>query len=152
MTADVHSKWDEARRILVVQAASDHSATLIFLQGIGTIPATFGPGGGWKEVVEYWAACLPWLKIVVPSAPQPRASWFDSKEGIEVARASLCGLIDEEAKANGTKRVFLSGFSQGGMLGLYAGLMRCAQSSGPGDCLGGKPDNIVTVETMCAVS
>ena len=121
--------FDEATRTLTVEAeGTPITAAVIFCQGIGTIPATFGPGGGWREVAEYWAASLPWVRFVLPSAPAPNASWFDGLDGLDAARRDLDAVIEREAARleGGAARVVLSGFSQGAMLSLFAGLLRYA--------------------------
>ena len=129
MDKKISSIYDESKRILTVEMVnSTPTATVIFLQGIGTIPETFQPGGGWKEVALYWVQQLPYIRVVLPSAPAPRASWFDNGAGLEKAKENLNILIENEAKRllGGSRRIVLSGFSQGAMLALYGGLQRYA--------------------------
>ncbi|KAL4236316.1 acyl-protein thioesterase [Mactra antiquata] len=118
-----------------VAAQARHSATLIFLHGLGDT------GQGWSEAFKQLK--LNHIKCVCPTAPVMPVtlnggfrmpSWFDirslhpdgpeDKEGIKAACEILKGLIDNEEK-NGISadKVFVGGFSQGGAVALYTALM-----------------------------
>jgi lysophospholipase-2 len=118
----------------VVPAAARHTATLIFMHGLGDT------GHSWASVLS--EIKLSHLKIVCPHAPEMPVtlnagfrmpSWFDlrtldpsgpeDEEGIKRARDTIRGLIEQEER-NGiqSNRVVLGGFSQGGALAFYTGL------------------------------
>lgn len=118
----------------VVAAQARHTATLIFLHGLGDT------GEGWSQMFRQLQ--LKNIKTVCPTAPiMPvtlnagfrMPSWFDIKslrqdekedeQGIKSAVNSLKELIDKEEK-NGisSNNIFVGGFSQGGAVSLYTAL------------------------------
>jgi len=119
---------------VVVSASGKHTATLIFLHGLGDT------GHGWASSL---ADVRPsHLKVVCPTAPVmpvtlnsgfQMPAWFDLKsldpsgpedeKGIEKSKAVVDKLIEDEIK-NGIapSRIVLGGFSQGGALALYTTL------------------------------
>ncbi|KAK3580973.1 hypothetical protein CHS0354_007001 [Potamilus streckersoni] len=116
---------------VVVAATARHTATLIFLHGLGDT------GHGWADLFR--SLKLSNLKCVCPTAPiQPvtlngrmrMPSWFDifdlspqgpeDEEGILNASNLLKNLIDEEIqKGISSERIVVGGFSQGGAVALY---------------------------------
>ncbi|XP_042216231.1 acyl-protein thioesterase 1-like isoform X2 [Homarus americanus] len=117
---------------VVVNATAKHTATIIFLHGLGDT------GHGWASAMA--AIGLPHIKFICPTAQVMPVtlnagfrmpSWFDLKsldvdgpedgDGIKKARDGIHHLIEEEVK-NGIphERIMLGGFSQGGALALYS--------------------------------
>lgn len=117
---------------VVISASAKHTATVIFLHGLGDT------GHGW--ITALGSIRLPYVKYVCPTAPTipvtlnsgfKMPSWFDlmtlepdgpeDEEGIKKAAQTVHELIELEEK-NGipSNRIFLGGFSQGGALALYS--------------------------------
>ncbi|KAM5348870.1 hypothetical protein ACJ41O_008693 [Fusarium nematophilum] len=128
---------------LVFPAASRHTATVIFVHGLGDT------GHGWASAVENWRRRqrLDEVKFILPHAPQIPISvnmgmrmpgWFDVKqlggnvdtlvrnedtEGIKLSQKYFHDLIQEEIDSGiPAERIVLGGFSQGGAMSLLAGL------------------------------
>ena len=116
---------------LVVAPREPHSATLIFLHGLGDT------GHGWRGALADLG--LPGLKVVLPTAAERRVTlnggmrmpaWFDihgltpdapqDKRGIAAAAGLLAGLVERELAAGvPAERVVIGGFSQGGAVALH---------------------------------
>ncbi|KAG8197323.1 hypothetical protein JTE90_013450 [Oedothorax gibbosus] len=123
---------------VVISAASKHTASVIFLHGLGDT------GHGWAA--GFQTNKLPHVKYICPTAPTQAVtlnggykmpSWFDLKslnadgpedeEGIKKASESVFRMIEEEEqKGIPSNRIVLGGFSQGGALAIYSAL-RCAK-------------------------
>ncbi|POR32667.1 Uncharacterized protein TPAR_07089 [Tolypocladium paradoxum] len=131
---------------LVFPAASRHTATVIFVHGLGDT------GAGWADAVEHWQRRhrLDEIKFVLPNAPVipitmnhgfQMPGWFDIKSlapaanalepkaqdedaaGMLQSRAYLHSLIQDEISAGiPADRIVLGGFSQGGAMSIFAGL------------------------------
>ncbi|CAH0546431.1 unnamed protein product [Brassicogethes aeneus] len=119
---------------VVIAASAKHTATLIFLHGLGDT------GQGWASAMG--AIRQPHVKVICPTAPTMPVtlnagfrmpSWFDLKtldesgpeddDGIRSATKQIHGLIENEIKAGiAANRIVLGGFSQGGALALYSAL------------------------------
>ncbi|KAI1304897.1 Acyl-protein thioesterase 1 [Halotydeus destructor] len=119
---------------VIVQAKETHTATVIFLHGLGD------SGHGWASTI---GSVVPsYVKVVCPTAPvQPvtlnggyaMPSWFDlvtlEIEGAEDANSIkkagelMTKFLDDEISKSGIKsnRILLGGFSQGGGLALHTG-------------------------------
>jgi len=121
---------------VVIEATSKHSATVIFLHGLGD------SGAGWRPVASVMAKQLPHVKWVLPNAPtrpislfrgMPAPAWFDirsismdpaleDEKGITAAVKTIETLIDQEIAAGiPSSRIVLGGFSQGGATSLFTG-------------------------------
>uniref|UniRef100_A0A914W765 palmitoyl-protein hydrolase n=1 Tax=Plectus sambesii TaxID=2011161 RepID=A0A914W765_9BILA len=118
---------------VVIPASGQHTATVIFLHGLGDT------GHGWSPVFQDMIR-EPHIKYICPHA-QTRAvtlnmgmkmpAWFDifgltiqSKEdekGIEESAVKIREMMDAEVK-NGipSDRIMIGGFSMGGALALYS--------------------------------
>ncbi|KAJ7167663.1 Phospholipase/carboxylesterase/thioesterase [Mycena filopes] len=121
---------------IVVPALTKHSATVIFVHGLGDT------GAGWKPVADMFRRDLPHVKWVLPHSPSMPVtanggmvmpSWFDifsfgfdSKEdepGMLKTRHALNQLITEEVdNCIPANRIVLGGFSQGAAMSLLTGL------------------------------
>lgn len=120
---------------VIVSASGKHTATLIFLHGLGDT------GHGWASTLA--DVRPPHVRIVCPTAPTipvtlnsgfQMPAWFDlmtldangpeDDAGIKKARGRIEGLIEEEINKNGIdpSRIIVGGFSQGGALAFYTGL------------------------------
>ncbi|XP_076462911.1 acyl-protein thioesterase 1-like [Babylonia areolata] len=115
----------------VVQPQKDHTATLIFLHGLGDT------GHGWATGLRMLK--LQHIKCVCPHAPikpvtlnagMKMPSWFDiygldmnspqDTDGIKEASHTLQQLVESEVKGGIPRdRIFIGGFSQGGAVALY---------------------------------
>jgi len=119
---------------VVVPAAGKHTATLIFLHGLGDT------GHGWAASLA--AIKPPHVKVICPTASRmpvslngglQMPSWFDLKSldpkdaedeaGIKAAKTRIESIIHSEVvQGIAPKRIVIGGFSQGGALALYTGL------------------------------
>jgi len=116
---------------VVVAPAGKHTASLIFLHGLGDT------GHGWASTI---ASIRPaHVKVICPTASKmpvtlnsgfSMPSWFDllsldpagkeDEAGIKAAHKLVEKLIEQEVKAGiPSERIMLGGFSQGGALALY---------------------------------
>ncbi|XP_022698963.1 acyl-protein thioesterase 1-like [Varroa jacobsoni] len=122
-----------ASRPVVIPASARHSATLIFLHGLGDT------GYGWSNQLS--RICPPYYKVICPHAPTIPVTlnsgmripaWFNilsleasgpqDEEGIRAATVNIQKMIkDEENAGISSDRIMLGGFSMGGALALYAG-------------------------------
>lgn len=119
---------------VIVPASSQHTATLIFLHGLGD------SGHGWApQISNIKPGCV---KLICPSANKMAVTlnsgvqmpaWFDLKSfnpngpedeaGVKAAAAYVNSLIEAEVEAGiPSARIILGGFSQGGALSLYTAL------------------------------
>ncbi|XP_065351103.1 acyl-protein thioesterase 1 [Cloeon dipterum] len=119
---------------VVIAASAKHTATVIFLHGLGDT------GHGWASGMA--AIRPPHVKVICPTAPTMPVtlnagfrmpSWFDlrsldadgpeDEEGIKNACNLVHKMIDEEVKEGiASERIVIGGFSQGGALALYSAL------------------------------
>ncbi|KAF9266263.1 Phospholipase/carboxylesterase [Marasmius fiardii PR-910] len=128
-----------ALQYLAVPAVRKHTATVIFVHGLGD------SGHGWKPVADMFASesSLAHVKWVLPHARHQRVtanfgmtmpSWFDigsfadfktgeDEEGMMKSVGDLTKIIDAEV-ASGLRpeRIIIGGFSQGAALSLLTGL------------------------------
>lgn len=128
------SRTDDMARTFTADPKGQHTATLIFLHGLGDT------GQGWCDNLR--SMNLDHLRIVCPTASTvpvtlnggfPMPSWFDifglgmdvkeDEAGIKAASDNLKLLIDEEVKRGiPVERIVVGGFSQGGAVALHATL------------------------------
>ncbi|XP_049777857.1 acyl-protein thioesterase 1 [Schistocerca cancellata] len=119
---------------VIIAATAKHTATVIFLHGLGDT------GHGWASGMG--AIRSSHVKVICPTAPTMPVtlnggfrmpSWFDlrtldangpeDEEGIKRATELVHGMIEQEVKAGiPSNRIVLGGFSQGGALALYSAL------------------------------
>jgi len=119
---------------VILQATSKHTASIIFLHGLGDT------GHGWAQAM---AQIRPsYMKVICPTAATmpvtlnagfQMPSWFDLKtldmygpedeDGIKKATTNVQQMIQSEISAGiPANRIIVGGFSQGGALALHAGL------------------------------
>ncbi|KAJ7693823.1 Phospholipase/carboxylesterase/thioesterase [Mycena rosella] len=123
-------------KFIAVPALSKHTATVIFVHGLGDT------GSGWKPVADMFKTSLPHVKWVLPHSPSMAVtanggmvmpSWFDilsfgfdseeDQPGMLKTAHSLNQLITAEVDAGiPAHRIVLGGFSQGGAMSLLTGL------------------------------
>ena len=122
-----------------IETAPDPDAAVIWMHGLGD------DGKGWSEVVP--ALGLPKalaIRFIFPHAPvmavtinngMRMRAWYDIRQtnlneradvaGVRRSQAHVDALLAREAQRGiAPRRTILGGFSQGGAIGLYAGL-RC---------------------------
>ncbi|XP_038057361.1 acyl-protein thioesterase 1-like [Patiria miniata] len=131
---------------VVVQASGPHTASLIFLHGLGDT------GHGWAAGFEDIGRStnLQHVKIICPTAPTIPVSlnmgmampaWFDirslrfddKQDEARILESSqlLNSLIEEEEKSGiPSNRIVIGGFSQGGAIALYTALTTERQLGG----------------------
>ncbi|KAI6781627.1 Acyl-protein thioesterase-like protein [Emericellopsis cladophorae] len=140
---------------LVLPATSRHTATVIFIHGLGDT------GHGWADAVEQMKRSrnrLDEVKFILPHAPTipitmnggfPMPGWFDIKAlgysvdslgaksvdedrpGILRSQEYFHGLIQEEINAGiPSERIILGGFSQGGAMSILSGLTASVKLGG----------------------
>ncbi|KAJ3487246.1 hypothetical protein NLI96_g3661 [Meripilus lineatus] len=128
---------DMALKFVSVAARAKHSATVIFVHGLGDT------GYGWAPIAEMFSRdpALAHVKWVLPHAPvmpvtanmgAQMPSWFDipsfdfkeeDEPGMLKSMRSLNELITTEVDSGiPAERVVLGGFSQGGAMSLLTGL------------------------------
>ncbi|KAJ7940296.1 Phospholipase/carboxylesterase/thioesterase [Mycena leptocephala] len=123
-------------KFIAVPALSKHTATIIFVHGLGDT------GGGWKPVADMFKREMPHVKWVLPHSPSMSVtanggmampSWFDilsfsfdsqeDQSGMLKTVHSLNQLITAEVDAGiPANRIVLGGFSQGAAMSLLTGL------------------------------
>ena len=116
--------------------AAAQSEAIVISHGLGDTAE------GWVDVAEQLASKLPYVKIILPTAPTqpvtmnggyPMPSWYDITgldirsneqcEGIFESRDTLRKLLAEEHSLGlPYSRMMVGGFSQGGALSLFVGL------------------------------
>ncbi|KAH6885340.1 Phospholipase/carboxylesterase/thioesterase [Thelonectria olida] len=128
---------------LVVPAAKQHTATVIFAHGLGDT------GHGWASAVENWRRRqrLDEVKFILPHAPRipitvnggmRMPGWFDvfalggdvntlvrqeDGDGIKLSQQYFHDLIQQEIDSGiPADRIVVGGFSQGGAMSLLSGL------------------------------
>ncbi|EKM79942.1 hypothetical protein AGABI1DRAFT_113186 [Agaricus bisporus var. burnettii JB137-S8] len=127
-----------ALRFLTIPALSKHSATVIFIHGLGDT------GHGWQPVADMIRKdpALAHVKWILPHSPtrpvtanlgMEMPSWFDiysfgfqttedEKGMIESKKLIEQVVTDEVNSGTPSERIFLGGFSQGGTMSLLVGL------------------------------
>ncbi|EGO02386.1 hypothetical protein SERLA73DRAFT_86680 [Serpula lacrymans var. lacrymans S7.3] len=123
-------------KFLTVSPLSKHTATVIFIHGLGD------SGHGWKPVADMFRPELSHVKWVLPHSPERAVtanmgiempSWFDvysfgfntteDAAGMLVSLRALDALIKAEVDAGiPPSRIVVGGFSQGGAMSLLTGL------------------------------
>ncbi|ELT93210.1 hypothetical protein CAPTEDRAFT_20690 [Capitella teleta] len=121
-----------AAQPVVVNATAKHTASVIFLHGLGDT------GHGWSQAFSMMKR--PYIKYICPTANVMPVSlnagfrmpsWFDIKgldpmaeqdeKGINEASDIVQSLIsEEESKGISRDRIVIGGFSQGGAVALYS--------------------------------
>ncbi|KAI9306453.1 Phospholipase/carboxylesterase/thioesterase [Cunninghamella echinulata] len=123
---------------LIVNSRSKHTATVVFLHGLGD------SGAGWSFLAEELSNIFPYIKWVLPNAPSrpitlnggyKMPGWFDitgldksslndeDEKGMLDSLTSINQIIRQEVE-NGipSERIIVGGFSQGGVMSLLTGL------------------------------
>ncbi|KAJ2727053.1 hypothetical protein GGI07_000171 [Coemansia sp. Benny D115] len=122
---------------LIVKARGTHTASIIFLHGLGD------SGYGWKPMADSLSPQLPHVKFVLPNAPEQPVtlnggfrmpSWYDIRSlnkiaddedeaGMNASMVKVNQAIRAELDAGiPANRIVLGGFSQGGAMTLFSGL------------------------------
>uniref|UniRef100_A0A915EEL4 palmitoyl-protein hydrolase n=1 Tax=Ditylenchus dipsaci TaxID=166011 RepID=A0A915EEL4_9BILA len=101
---------------IVVQPSAAHTATVIFLHGLGD------QGDGWAQILKQ-DLDLNYVKYVVPNAADRRVTLNFGAVMPSCGQNYVHGLIDAEIAAGlPSNRIILGGFSMGAALAIYAGL------------------------------
>ncbi|KAL4062862.1 Phospholipase/carboxylesterase/thioesterase [Scleroderma yunnanense] len=126
----------ESNPPLIVPAEQTHTATVIFVHGLGDT------GYGWKPVADMLSRAMPHVKWILPHAPQQpitanfgmtMPAWFDiqdftfksaeDEKGMLTSVGNLNDIIRKEVDSGvPPSRIVLGGFSQGGVMSLLCGL------------------------------
>ncbi|KAF9198030.1 hypothetical protein BGZ49_001287 [Haplosporangium sp. Z 27] len=123
---------------VIQNASSKHSATVIFIHGLGD------SGHGWAPVGEELGRYLPHVKFIFPNAPimpvtlnhgMQMPSWYDIKSlssidleqdeaGMLKSSQQVMQIVREEVEEHNipANRIVIGGFSQGCVVGLMTGL------------------------------
>ena len=135
------SKDKSADWITVFPKSGSHSATVIFMHGLGD------SADGWIDPCEEMHRAMPHIKFILPSAKtrpitmnagMSMPGWYDitalderaldSSEGIEESIQEIKETIEEEVKSGiPYNRIMVAGFSQGGAMSLFTGLQMTAE-------------------------
>jgi len=119
----------------IINPTSKHSASVIFLHGLGDT------GYGWSPVFEQLKKSTPHVKYIFPTANTRPVSlnygmempaWYDIKdlsslgkddyEGFNESQEQIKGLIEQEINLGiPSNRIILGGFSQGGACSITIG-------------------------------
>lgn len=140
--------------VTVGPTAAHHSATVIFLHGLGDT------GHGWAPVMKILARSLPFVKFILPHAPSrpvtlnygmAMPAWFDivtleegddrqDQAGLFHTRKAIEEIVEGERKGGiPAERIILGGFSQGGAVSLLTGLTSSIRLGGILCCSGYLP-------------
>ncbi|UKZ82503.1 hypothetical protein TrVFT333_010292 [Trichoderma virens FT-333] len=109
---------------VVIDALAEHTATIIFIHGLGDTPDFVLP---YAPVIAFTAKAgefIPaWFDIQVYDGSPDALQTDEDVDGIFASRDYIQSLIKDEIKA-GTpaERILLAGFSQGGVVAVLAGL------------------------------
>jgi len=116
---------------------AEQSGLVVISHGLGDTAE------GFADVAEQFISQMPWLKIILPTAPTQKVtmnmgmampSWYDivglderSNEncaGIEQSQMRIKSILQKEHDETGLpySRMLLAGFSQGGALSVFTGL------------------------------
>ncbi|CAO3629971.1 unnamed protein product [Cunninghamella echinulata] len=116
---------------LIVNSRSKHTATVVFLHGLGD------SGAGWSFLAEELSNIFPNIKWVLPNAPSrpitlnagfKMPGWFDitglDKSSLNDEMKKEFNQIIRQEVENGipSERIIVGGFSQGGVMSLLTGL------------------------------
>lgn len=126
----------EAETPIIIQPTAEHTATVIWLHGLGADGSDFAP-----IVPELKLPVKNGTRFIFPHAPRRSITinggmvmrgWYDVRAmdltvnedaaGIESSAALLAELLDRETRQLDSDRVILAGFSQGGAMALHTGL------------------------------
>jgi predicted esterase len=123
---------------VLIEAAATHTASLIFLHGLGDT------GYGWLPVMQELAKKFTFMKFILPTAPSRPVTlnmgmavpaWYDiytldekdSREdqpGLESAVKMIEQLLEGEERLGIPRdRIFVGGFSQGGAVSIFSSLI-----------------------------
>lgn len=119
---------------VVIKATAKHTATLIFLHGLGD--TGHGWAAGMAEIIQPHVKCVCPTAAAMPvtlNAGYRMPSWFDlyalsmegpeDESGIKRSAEYLHSLIEEEIKLGiRSDRIVVGGFSQGGAVAIYSAL------------------------------
>ncbi|KAI8345706.1 Phospholipase/carboxylesterase/thioesterase [Mortierella sp. GBAus27b] len=119
---------------VIQRTASRHTATMVFLHGLGD------SGAGWQKLRHY----LPHVKFIFPNAPvqavslntgMKMPSWYDiyslddidlneDEKGMLETRQKVMEIVREEVEVNNipANRIVIGGFSQGCVISMLTGL------------------------------
>ncbi|XP_076915011.1 uncharacterized protein LOC143574223 [Bidens hawaiensis] len=131
----------EFGRTFVVMPKATHTATIVWLHGIGE------KGSSWTQILE--SLPLPHIKWICPSAPTrqvtlfggyPCTAWFnttsmsdddcDNLEGLEASAAHVSNLLTNEPD---DVKLGVAGFSMGASVALYSATCRALGQYGNGN-------------------
>ncbi|KAI9322457.1 Phospholipase/carboxylesterase/thioesterase [Dichotomocladium elegans] len=139
--------------LVVVPAAEEHTATVLFLHGLGD------SGVGWLFLAEAIAPMLPHVKWILPNAPMlalsandnmPVPAWFDvpsfdkpsngstmDEKGMMASVDAINQIIEAEMKTGiPSERIVVGGFSQGCVISLLTGFHTRHKLAGVLGCSG----------------
>lgn len=145
---------DPFRPLVVVDPRQPQTGLLLLLHGLGD------SGRGMRSLAEGWAASLPHVKFVVPSAPvypgeggRPQSSWFGRDQagrtsGISRPWCELLQFIESDRVRHGVplSRVVFVGFSQGAYMSSWAALQMPRACGGLVLLSGGVPGGLKVTE------
>ncbi|KAI9489413.1 Phospholipase/carboxylesterase/thioesterase [Zychaea mexicana] len=140
---------------VVVNAKAKHTATVLFLHGLGD------SGSGWSFLAEELSGLFPHIKWVLPNAPMlpitlnqgmRMPAWFDlngldraitanqDEKGLLASSVAVNSLIRKEIDSGiPSERIVIGGFSQGCALSLLVGLTSEYKFGGVVGCSGWLP-------------
>ncbi|KAL7414352.1 putative acyl-protein thioesterase-1 [Mrakia frigida] len=125
---------------LTVAPTAKHTATVVFAHGLGD------SGAGWLPVAKMLAPALPYVKWILPNAPelpitlaygQSMPAWFDLSSlekltdaasedvaGLTSSASAIQSIVLQSSLDLSPGRTVVGGFSQGCAVGLLAGLTK----------------------------
>eukprot|EP00005_Dracoamoeba_jomungandri_P007572 CAMPEP_0174272374 /NCGR_PEP_ID=MMETSP0439-20130205/51005_1 /TAXON_ID=0 /ORGANISM="Stereomyxa ramosa, Strain Chinc5" /LENGTH=226 /DNA_ID=CAMNT_0015362895 /DNA_START=61 /DNA_END=741 /DNA_ORIENTATION=- len=129
---------------IVLEPQAEHSATIIFLHGLGDT------ANGWISEMRKIHKSYPGLKVILPTAPRRPVTinygiecpaWYDIKslssrdkedfEGIHETRNFIEKLIAQEVDSGLLPtRIIIGGFSQGAAVSMFTGYQHHTQLGG----------------------
>ena len=123
---------------IIIAPTEKHTATVIWIHGLGDT------GNGWHQTIALLSKSMGYIKWILPTASKRKITcnnghimngWYDIEDtqnrdknkydGKDISMKYIHSLIENEIKETKMKsdRFIIGGFSQGGAMSIYSGLL-----------------------------